>query len=66
MQDLPDYFATFQKQLETANPRTPIPAWPKIDEAVSNAVLKALRGESTIQAALDEAATQVDALLAGN
>ncbi len=26
--DLPDYFAVFQKQLETANPRTPSPAWP--------------------------------------
>ncbi len=64
--DLPDYYPTFQEQLKTAKARTPVPAWPKIDEAVSNAILKALRGEATVQAALDEAATQVDALLAGN
>jgi len=64
--DLPDYYPMFQEQLKTAKARTPVPSWPKIDETVSNAVLKALRGESTVQAALDEAATQVDALLAGN
>jgi multiple sugar transport system substrate-binding protein len=64
--DLPDYYPTFQEQLKTAKARTPVPSWPKIDEAVSNAVLKALRGEATVQAALDEAATQVDALLAGS
>jgi multiple sugar transport system substrate-binding protein len=64
--DLPDYYPTFQEQLKTAKARTPVPSWPKIDEAVSNAILKALRGEAAVQAALDEAATQVDALLAGN
>jgi len=64
--ELPDYYPTFQEQLKTANARTPVPAWPKIDEAVSNAVLKALRGDAPIQAALDEAATQIDALLKGN
>ncbi len=64
--ELPDYYPTFQEQLKTAKARTPVPSWPKIDEAVSNAVLKALRGEATVQAALDEAATTVDALLAGN
>jgi multiple sugar transport system substrate-binding protein len=64
--DLPDYYPVFQEQLKTAKARTPVPSWPKIDEAVSNAVLKALRGDATVQAALDEAATQVDALLAGS
>jgi multiple sugar transport system substrate-binding protein len=63
--ELPDYFAVFQKQLETANPRTPSPAWPKIDEAISNAVQQVLRGEKEPQAALDEAAATVDGLLAG-
>ena len=63
--DLPDYFAVFQKQLETANPRTPSPAWPKIDEAIGNAVQQVLRGEKEPQAALDEAAATVDGLLAG-
>ena len=43
--ELPDYYPTFQEQLKTANARTPGPAWPKIDEAISNAVLKALRGD---------------------
>jgi multiple sugar transport system substrate-binding protein len=64
--ELPDYYPTFQEQLNTAKARTPVPSWPKIDEAVSNAILKALRGDAPVQAALDEAATQVDALLAGN
>ena len=36
--DVPAYFPVFQKQLETARPRTPSPAWPKIDEAIGNAV----------------------------
>jgi multiple sugar transport system substrate-binding protein len=64
--ELPDYYPTFQKQLETANARTPSPAWPKIDEAISNAVLKALRGDMEVQAAMDEAAKAVDGLLAGS
>jgi len=64
--ELPDYYPTFQKQLETAQARTPSPAWPKIDEAISNAVLKALRGDMEVQAALDEAAKTVDGLLAGS
>ncbi|MFN8502426.1 extracellular solute-binding protein [Kouleothrix sp.] len=63
--ELPAYFAVFQKQLETANPRTPSPAWPKIDETIGNAVQQVLRGEKEPQAALDEAAATVDGLLAG-
>ena len=63
--DLPAYYPTFQTQLETANARTPVPAWPKIDEAISNAVLKALRGDAPIRAALDDATKTVDGLLAG-
>ena len=61
--DLPDTYPTFMQQLETANARTPVPAWPKIDEAISNAVLKALRGDMEVQAAMDEAAGIVDGLL---
>ncbi len=63
--DLPDFYPTFMEQLQTANARTPVPSWPKIDEAISNAVLKALRGDMEIQAALDEAAGIVDGLLNG-
>ncbi len=62
--DLPDYYPTFMQQLQTANARTPVPSWPKIDEAIGNAVLKALRGDMEVQAALDEAAGIVDGLLA--
>jgi multiple sugar transport system substrate-binding protein len=62
--DLPDYYPTFMEQLETGNARTPVPAWPSIDEAISNAVLKALRGDMEVQAAMDEAAEIVDGLLA--
>ncbi|MFN8622916.1 MAG: extracellular solute-binding protein [Chloroflexota bacterium] len=62
--ELPAYYPTFMEQLKTANARTPSPAWPKIDEAVGNAVLKALRGDADVQAALDEAAATVDGLLA--
>lgn len=64
--ELPDFYPMFQEQLKTAKARTPVPAWPKIDEAVSNAVLAALRGDVPIQEALDTAATTVDGLLAGN
>lgn len=63
--DLPAYYPTFMQQLETGNARTPVPAWPSIDEAISNAVLLALRGDAEVQAALDEAAATVDGLLAG-
>ncbi|HEX8597853.1 MAG TPA: extracellular solute-binding protein [Chloroflexia bacterium] len=63
--DLPEYFATFQEQLETAQARTPSPAWPKIDEALNTAFQEVFRGEKEPQAALDEAATAIDALLAG-
>jgi len=62
--ELPDFYPTFMEQLETGNARTPVPSWPSIDEAISNAVLKALRGDMEIQAALDEAAEIVDGLLA--
>jgi multiple sugar transport system substrate-binding protein len=62
--ELPEYFAVFQQQLETAQPRTPSPAWPKIDEAINTAVQQVLRGEKDAQAAMDEAAATVDELLA--
>jgi multiple sugar transport system substrate-binding protein len=64
--ELPDYYPVFMEQLKTAKARTPVPAWPKIDEAVSNAVLTALRGDAPVQQALDEAAETVDDLLASN
>ena len=41
-----------------------VPSWSGIDEAICNAVLKALRGDAEVQDALDEAAATVDSLLA--
>lgn len=58
-------FAIFAKQLETARPRTPHPNWPKIDSLLGAAVASAIKGDRSTQAALDDAASQIDALLAG-
>ena len=62
--EVPDYFPTFLTQLETAQPRTPSPAWPKIDEAVSDAIYQVVTGELDAQTALDDAAAAIDELLA--
>ena len=58
------YYAIFIKQLKTARPRTPSPNWPKIDTVLGNAIASALKGSQTTQQALDDAAQQIDALLA--
>jgi multiple sugar transport system substrate-binding protein len=62
--EVPDYFPTFLAQLETAQPRTPSPAWTKIDEAVTAGIYQAITGELDTQSAMDEAAAVVDELLA--
>lgn len=59
-----EYYAPFVEQLATAQPRTPTPAWPKIDDILKAQIHRALIGEVTVQEALDEAAAQVDPLLA--
>jgi len=59
-----EYYAPFVEQLATARPRTPTPAWPKIDDILKAQIHRALIGEVTVQEALDEAAAQVDPLLA--
>jgi multiple sugar transport system substrate-binding protein len=58
------YYATFIDQLATARPRTPHPAWPKIDAIIDSSVAKAIKGDSTVKDALTDAARQIDALLA--
>ncbi len=57
------FFGIFLEQLETAKARTPHPAWPKMEDALTKAGGLILAGEATIQAALDDAAAQMDALL---
>ena len=57
------YYAVYLEQLQTAKPRTPHPAYTRIETAVQNAVQRVLLGELSAQEALDRAAAEVDALL---
>ena len=57
-------YAPFVEQLRTAKPRPPVPAWPKIDDLLQKKLQSAFKGDMTVQQALDEAAAEVDALLA--
>ena len=54
----------FVEQLQTAKPRTPHPNWPKIDSVLGAAVASAIKGDKTVQAALTDAAREIDRLLA--
>jgi multiple sugar transport system substrate-binding protein len=60
---LPEYFDIFLQQLETAQARVPHPAWSDMDNAINNAFQRALRGEQTVQDALDQAADEINELL---
>jgi multiple sugar transport system substrate-binding protein len=61
------YFGTFLEQLKTAKARTPVPQWNKIENDILTPVGQSiLRGEVDPQTALDDAAKQIDALLAEN
>jgi multiple sugar transport system substrate-binding protein len=60
---LPDYFGIFMEQLETAQSRTPSPHWGEMDNIINNAFQFALRGEKSVQEALDDAAAEIDGLL---
>ncbi len=61
--DLPAYFGVFLEQLKTAQARVPHPKWSQMDDAINNAFQRMLRGDQTVQAALDQAAVEIDALL---
>lgn len=62
---LPPYFGVFQEQLKTAQARVPHPRWSDMDNAISNAYQRILRGDQTVQEALDQAATEINALIIG-
>ena len=64
-ESLPEYFGVFLEQLQTAQARVPHPSWSDMDNAINNAFQRMLRGEQTSQEALDQAAMEIDALLAG-
>jgi multiple sugar transport system substrate-binding protein len=57
-------YGPFVQQLKTAKPRPPVPAWPKIDDLLQRHLQAAFKGDVTIQQALDQAASETDALLA--
>jgi multiple sugar transport system substrate-binding protein len=59
----PPYYSLFQKQLKTADPRTPSPQWANIDDTFSTAVENVFRGNALPKAALDQAARKIDGLL---
>jgi len=52
------------EQLELSKYRPAVSCWPRIEEILYKAVSEAIRGDKEPQAALDEAAGKVDALLA--
>jgi multiple sugar transport system substrate-binding protein len=57
------YFGVFLEQLRTAQARVPHPKWGDMDGAINNAYQRMLRGEQTVQEALDQAAQEINALL---
>ena len=57
------YYATYLKQIATAQPRTPTPKWPQIDLVLQTEIAKAFTGDETVSQALTDAAQQIDALL---
>jgi multiple sugar transport system substrate-binding protein len=57
------YYGVYLEQLQTARPRTPHPAWTRIEDAIQTAFQLAVAGELSAKEALDRAAAQVDQLL---
>ena len=60
------YYGTFLEQLKTAKARTPVPNYNAIEQTLSDAAQLALRGDMSVQDAMDAAADEIDALLAQN
>lgn len=60
------YLRVFLEQLRTSNARTAHPQWQRMDEIITEAGQLIMRGEKSPQEALDDAAKQIDAILAGN
>ncbi|NOX61233.1 MAG: extracellular solute-binding protein [Chloroflexi bacterium] len=61
---LPEYFDIFLQQLQTAQARVPHPRWSDMDGAINNAFQRMLRGDQTVQEALDQAASEINQMLA--
>jgi multiple sugar transport system substrate-binding protein len=57
-------YAPFVTQLQTAKPRPPVANWSKIDDLLQKKLQAAFQGQLTVQQALDQAAADIDPLLA--
>jgi len=60
---MPAHFGVFMEQLKTAQARVPSPKWSDMDNAINNAYQRILKGDQSVQAALDQAADEINALL---
>ncbi len=59
----PGYYDAFIEQLKTAQPRTPVPAWNKIEKVLNDTFEAVFREKDTPKSALDKAAKEIDGLL---
>lgn len=57
-------YGPFVQQLQTAKPRPPVANWQKINDLLQAKLQSAFKGDLTVQAALDQAAAEIDPLLA--
>src|SRR5690606_17271984 len=57
------YYGVYLQQLQTAQARTPHPAWSRIEDTIQLAFQRVVAGDATAQEAFDAAANEVDALL---
>lgn len=53
----------FAEALQTAKARPVIPQWSEVENIIATKVAEAITGQKAVQTALDEAATEIDALL---
>lgn len=57
------YVSVYIEQLQTAQARIPSSEWPTIETTLNTAFETVLRGQATVQEALDQAAAEIDKLL---
>jgi len=60
------FFGYFLEQLKSARARTPHPAWPKIEDVLTQAGQAILQGTQTPKQALDAAAAKIDGYLSAH
>ena len=60
------YLAVFVEQMKTATARPQVMSYPEIENLMNPEMQAALDGTKSVEAALDAAVAEIDALLAGN